>query len=402
MSTQRIRRKSSPNEGMNGKTLRFSPRPLGSQKPKPIQTARDSEHQPFPQPTSSGAPFELITNQPSQGLALDMQAKIDRSWKSKTPHSQQPLTQRKTSEQISLQPQSPLNFPIQRYPLGDQYNLWFSQPHGSLSAKPSIQRDDEDQTTTPEPTTPTTTTTTTTEDTTGTVPVATLKLCADVETADRSKLGLVDLAQAKVGHTFLKLSYNDTSNVPESMRQPTKRLLQSPTGSSFGFYPLIYRASTWTYDSAQRMKRLETPGSGTSLDRRHTGFSLNPKKWVPGRVEEPDVSHASKGEKSYVLTQPEVDGLMQYVEQKKDAQYNLFKYNCTNFAVEAVQSIGKSAPSGSGQYGDIMLPNALYKNLLDLSRSGDTDVTLGPLAEGDAHDKKGDKKTGKKSSTKKT
>ena len=382
MSTQRIRRKSSQNLGTGSKTSRFSPSPIMSRKPTPIQPTGD--RQPFAQRTPDGANFELQTDQPPRKLAPDMQAKIDR-WKSNIP----------------LQSPSALNLPIQRYPLGDRPNIEFSHLHTTLSAQPSIQRADGDETDISEPATATPAPTTV-EDTTVTAPVATLKLCADVETADRSRLGLTDLAKANVGHTFLKLSYNNPTDVPDAMRQPTKRLLQSPTGSSFGFYPLIYRASTWTYDSTARMKRLETPGSGTSLDRRHTGFSLNPKKWVPGRVEEPDIAHASKGEKSYALTQPEVDGLMAYVEAKKDAKYNLFKYNCTNFAVEAVKSIGKSAPSGAGQYGDIMLPNALYKNLLTLSRSGDADVTLGPLAPGDSEDKKGDKKTSKKSSIKKT
>ncbi|MDJ1173082.1 hypothetical protein [Roseofilum capinflatum] len=382
MSTQRIRRKSSQNLGTGSKTPRFSPSPIVSRKPTPIQPTGD--RQPFAQRTPSGANFDLQTDQPPRELAPDMQAHIDR-WKSKIP----------------LQSASPPNSPIQRYPLGDHHNLWFSHPLTRQSTQSSIQRADGDETDTSTPTTATPAPTTT-EDTTVTAPVATLKLCADVETADRSRLGLTDLAKANVGHTFLKLSYNNPTDVPDAMRQPTKRLLQSPTGSSFGFYPLIYRASTWTYDSTARMKRLETPGSGTSLDRRHTGFSLNPKKWVPGRVEEPDVAHASKGEKSYALTQPEVDGLMEYVEAKKDAKYNLFKYNCTNFAVEAVKSIGKSAPSGAGQYGEIMLPNSLYKNLLALSKDGDTDVTLGPLEEGHSHDKKGDKKTSKKSSIKKT
>lgn len=400
MSTQRIRRKSSQNYGTDSKTPRFTPRPLVSPKPKSIQTTVD--RQVFPQRTSYEAAFQLQNHQPSRGLSPNIQPKIDQLWKSQAPHSHQPLTQRKPLEPIPLQPQSPLNSPIQRYPLVKP-NLWSSQLYGSLSAKPLIQRVDNDGTDVSVPISTTTdTTTTTTENTTQPAPVATLKLCADVETVDRSKLGLIDLAKANVGHTFLKLSYHNPTDVPGSMRQPTQRLLQSPTGSSFGFYPLIYRASTWTYNSTQRMRRLETPGSGTSLDRRHTGFSLNPKKWVPGRVEEPDISHTSKGEKSYALTQPEVDGLMQYVEEKKDAEYNLFKYNCTNFAVEAVRSIGKSAPSGSGQYGNIMLPNSLYKNLLDLSKSGDTDVTLGPLDPGHSHDQKGDKKESKKSSTKKT
>jgi hypothetical protein len=218
--------------------------------------------------------------------------------------------------------------------------------------------------------------------------VAKLKIHSDTETADRSKLSFGELQQARVGHSWISLEYNDPNAVPDTIAEPTKSLIQLGY-ASFGFWPLINRTGDMTLpdESQQRVDAGLTPGAGTSNDTAHTGFSLNPFKWVPGRVEEPDNAHSPKGTKTYSLNQEEVNKLLAYVNSKRGADYNLYKYNCTTFAVDAVKAAGKAAPGGD-MFGGICLPNALYKDIYEMSLDGDKDVELAPLAEGETHGSK--------------
>lgn len=227
--------------------------------------------------------------------------------------------------------------------------------------------------------------------------VAKLRLCADVETSDRSKLGLLDIMSADVGHTFLQLYYEDMKGVPETMREPTKSILRRGfPGTRLGFYPLIHREIEGKdFKEEQNF----TPGGGASENKKHKGFSVFPWKWVPGRVEEPDTQHKAKISKEYPLTQTKVDQVMNYAESKKNAKYNLYKYNCTNFAIEGVEAAGFSAPSALGGYRDVMLPNGVYKTLYQMSKENDQTVSVKPLQDGEEHETD-DKKTTK--STKKT
>lgn len=217
--------------------------------------------------------------------------------------------------------------------------------------------------------------------------VAKLKIHSDTETADRSKLTFSELQQARVGHSWISLEYNDPNAVPDTVPEPTKSLIQMGY-ASFGFWPLINRTGDMTLpdDAQQRVDAGLTPGSGTSNDTAHRGFSLNPFKWVPGRVEEPDLSHAPKGTKTYSLNQEEVNKLLAYVSSKRNSDYNLYKFNCTTFAVDAVKAAGKAAPSGT-MLGGICLPNALYRDLYEMQQRGDTDVQLADLQEGETHGK---------------
>jgi hypothetical protein len=217
--------------------------------------------------------------------------------------------------------------------------------------------------------------------------VAKLKIHSDTETADRSKLSFGELQQARVGHSWISLEYDDPTAVPDTIAEPTKSLIQMGY-ASFGFWPLINRTGDMTLpdQSQQRVDAGLTPGSGTSNDTAHTGFSMNPFKWVPGRVEEPDNAHSPKGSKSYSLNQEEVNKLLGYVNEKRNSDYNLYRFNCTTFAVDAVKAAGKSAPSGS-MFGGICLPNALYKDLYEMQLDGDKDVTLAPLEQGETHGK---------------
>ena len=215
-------------------------------------------------------------------------------------------------------------------------------------------------------------------------PVAKLKIHSDTETADRTKLTMGELQQARVGHSWISLEYNDPNAVPETVPEPTKSLIQLGY-ASWGFWPLINRTGDMTLpeQSQQRVDAGLTPGSGTSNNTAHSGFSLNPFKWVPGRVEEPDNAHTPKGTKSFNINQEQVNRLLGYIDGKKNADYNLYRYNCTTFAVDAVKAAGQSAPGGSML--GVCLPNALYKDLYEMQQKGDQDVTLAPLAQGETN-----------------
>jgi hypothetical protein len=213
-------------------------------------------------------------------------------------------------------------------------------------------------------------------------PVAKLKLHSDTETADRTKLTMKELMGAQVGHSWVSLEYNDPKAVPDEINPRTKALLEAGY-ASFGFWPLINRTGDFTYpEQSQTMVDAGlTPGSGTSNDPAHRGFSLNPFKSVPGRVEEPDMAHQPKGTIEYSLNLAELKNMLAYVDGVRNKNYNLYTYNCTTFAVKAVEAAGKNAPGGSMM--GICLPNALYKDMYQMSEKGDKSVTLAPLAEGE-------------------
>lgn len=220
--------------------------------------------------------------------------------------------------------------------------------------------------------------------------VATLKLHSDTETVDRSKLSLGELMQARVGHSWVSLDYHDKSKIPDDMNPITKALLENDL-ASFGFWPLINRtgAAQFTERGQQFVDAGLTPQAGESDNPEHRGFSLNPFKNVPGRVEEPDLAHSPKGTIEYQLTQKEVNQMLGYVESKRNADYNLYRFNCTTFAVGAAKAAGKPAPGGS--FMGIALPNALYADMVKLDKKGKADVTFAPMLEGE---KQGDSKKG--------
>ncbi|MBE9257573.1 DUF4157 domain-containing protein [Dolichospermum sp. LEGE 00246] len=214
-------------------------------------------------------------------------------------------------------------------------------------------------------------------------PVAKLKLHADTETNNRSDLSFKELQNAQVGHSWVSLEYTDRKKIPKSIGQPTQGLLKSGS-TAFGFWPLVTRASDFTTEEQQRIDHGQTPGAGASNNPAHRGFSMNPLKNVPGRVEEPDTAHTPKGTKEYDLTQAQVGSLISYVNSKRSANYNLYTFNCTTFAVESIRSAGQVAPSGSSW--GICLPNALYKDLYQMKKRGDKSVTVAPLESGERHE----------------
>lgn len=214
-------------------------------------------------------------------------------------------------------------------------------------------------------------------------PVAKLKLHADTETTNRSNLSFKELNEARVGHSWVSLEYTDRKKIPKSISEPTQGLLKSGS-TAFGFWPLVTRASDFTTEEQQRIDRGQTPGAGASNNPAHRGFSMNPLKNVPGRVEEPDTVHTPKGTKEYNLTQTQVASLISYVNSKRSANYNLYTFNCTTFAVESIRSAGQVAPSGSSW--GVCLPNALYKDLYQMKKRADKSVTVAPLESGERHE----------------
>lgn len=213
--------------------------------------------------------------------------------------------------------------------------------------------------------------------------VAKLVLHADTETANRSELTIAELQQALVGHSWVSLRYNNHASIPRTIPNPTQTLLRSG-GTAFGFWPLVFRGLDFSEQAQNRMDRGHTPGTGTSTNPDHQGFSLSPLKNVPGRVEEPDTAHSPKASKEYDLTQTQVDDMLKYVQSKRHANYNLYTFNCTTFAAKCVESAGQTAPSGTTL--GICLPNALYRDLYQMRKKGDASVAIASLGPGERHE----------------
>jgi hypothetical protein len=220
--------------------------------------------------------------------------------------------------------------------------------------------------------------------------VAELELSVDVDTSNRSKLGLGDLAKGQVGHAWVKLFWDAKvgGEVPDSVSDPTKAQLKAKTFTSMGFWPLVYRADDWT-DVGKKAREDKvkgipdaSPQSGASDNPEHSGFSIF-NKYVPGRVEQPDKSsHTAKAFQKYKLSLSEVVTLAAYADSKRNAQYNLYEFNCTTFAVEATAAAGQSPPSGEGFRG-ITYPNALYAQLYEAIKASNKsgyDASKGYLA----------------------
>lgn len=173
-------------------------------------------------------------------------------------------------------------------------------------------------------------------------PVAKLHFLVDVDVKD---LGLADLKNGNVGHTWVSLEYSDPATVPPTVDATHRPLLEKGGRYSdpMGFWPKI-----WVDDQGQR----------------HGGYSTNIfKSYVDGEMRHPDRAHqgAEKATQSWDLTQAEVDRVIGYAESKRNAKYSVYWYNCTTFGKEAVEAAGKTAPSSSK--GGICFPNAAYKGI---------------------------------------
>jgi hypothetical protein len=169
--------------------------------------------------------------------------------------------------------------------------------------------------------------------------VAKLHLFTDIEA---KSMGLKELQDHRVGHTWIAIEYNDPTKVPDTVHPAHKNYLKNPSryADSMGFWP-----GATPHQDPRR------------LDESHR-FSANPlHSYGPGELHQPDTAHQGqeKASETWDLTQAEVDAVIHYAESKRHAQYSVYMYNCTTFATEAVRAAGKSAPPMS-----ICMPNALY------------------------------------------
>jgi hypothetical protein len=166
--------------------------------------------------------------------------------------------------------------------------------------------------------------------------VARLYFLVDVDVKD---LGLKDLMNGDVGHTWISLEYIDPHAVPETVHPSHQEHLKQSGryADPMGFWP----------DTENGIY-----------------YSPNPfKSWVQGKMRHPDTAHngMEKAVQVWQLTQAEVEQVIQYAESKRGAMYSVYFFNCTTFAKEAVQAAGKSPPSSSS--GGICFPNAAYDGI---------------------------------------
>lgn len=206
--------------------------------------------------------------------------------------------------------------------------------------------------------------------------VANLHLFTDV---DVKELGLDELKQGAVGHTWVSLEYKDPSKVPGTVHSTHRPLLQNPGkyADPMGFWPKIW------YDAQEN---------------RQGGYSTNLfKSYVPGEMRHPDRAHegSEKASQSWELTQTEADSVIGYAESKRNADYSVYFFNCTTFAKEAVEASGKSPPS-MGTLG-IAFPNAAYDGIKQRQEEGIgntsvTDLDTGNVTTVDNPDDKKQKK----------
>ena len=177
--------------------------------------------------------------------------------------------------------------------------------------------------------------------------VAKLHLYADIEA---KSMGIKELQNGSVGHTWIALEYIDTAAIPDSVPAEHKALLQNggKYADPMGFWPDIANG---------------------------IGYSPNPfNSYVQGWMRHPDDAHqgAEKASQTWLLTQAEVDSVIRYAESKRGAKYSVFFFNCTHFGVGAVKAAGKSAPSAT--MAGIAMPNALYEGIKARQKKGEGDT----------------------------
>ena len=178
--------------------------------------------------------------------------------------------------------------------------------------------------------------------------VAKLHLFVDIEAPS---IGVKELKEGAVGHTWIALEYNDPATVPATVNAAHLPLLRTAGkyADPMGFWPDIQN---------------------------NVFYSTNVfSSYVQGWMRHPDRAHEGqeKAMQTWELTQAEVDAVIAYAESKRGAKYSVYFFNCTTFGVEAVKAAGKSAPSGG--FG-VMYPNALYDSIKKRNQKGQGDTMV--------------------------
>ncbi|HVV83961.1 MAG TPA: hypothetical protein VHE35_12890 [Kofleriaceae bacterium] len=188
--------------------------------------------------------------------------------------------------------------------------------------------------------------------------VGKLHLFIDVDT---KHLGLKDLKEGNVGHAWVSLEYNDPAAVPDSIESSHRALLHNggKYADPMGFWPAVNEG---------------------------VHYSTNPlHSYVKGWVRHPDRAHegSEKASETWDITEADARAVIAHADSKKNAQYSVFFYNCTNFAKELVQAAGKSAPSMSTA--GICFPNAAYDGIKKRNEQGVGNTTVEDLDTGAQH-----------------
>ena len=170
----------------------------------------------------------------------------------------------------------------------------------------------------------------------GNEPVAKLHLMVDL---DSRNVGLKEMKAGQVGHTWISLELNDPDSVPNGLDPNHHNLLEDggKYADPMGFWPV-------------------------------DAYSANPFKSVPGAVEHPDRHHQGeeKATMTFSITEKQLKAVLAYAGSKANANYNVYTYNCSTFAKEAIKAAGQSPPSM--QKGPFCMPDSVYNGILKKKR----------------------------------
>ena len=157
-------------------------------------------------------------------------------------------------------------------------------------------------------------------------PVGLISLNVELDVEEMTAAHLID---ADVGHTWLEFEpWDDLAD------RALAELGQREKPESIGFYP-------------------------------GEAFSLNPLESVPGRLNDPDPHRGDASHQvEFPITLGQLLAVYDYAMEHRSAEYNLYTYNCTTFAVEALRAANVAAPSGDVLGVDF--PNALAEKLVQL------------------------------------
>jgi hypothetical protein len=93
--------------------------------------------------------------------------------------------------------------------------------------------------------------------------------------------------------------------------------------------------------------------------------------------------YTPQGVRSYELTQPQVNHFLSYVNAHRHAMYSVYFFNCSTFAEEAVKASGHVSPRGSGTSLLPVVPQEMYRSILELKEKGEPGAETTPLREGE-------------------
>ncbi|MGB8648010.1 MAG: DUF4157 domain-containing protein [Anaerolineae bacterium] len=207
----------------------------------------------------------------------------------------------------------------------------------------------------------------------GSSPYLVLRLGVKTNTAVRGKQTFKEFTDGIAGHAFIDLELGrdytyemleeteEGEQVKEAIEQRplTAGNLQDQFKTSLGFFP-----------------KGKNPISGSNIVKQLFGG-------ISGELREPDT--ISKGEpgyvsKNYVITTPaQAARLIGYIQAHENSPYNLFRYNCTDFAVGAVAAAGFDPPSNINGLLSVTSPNLLYKKLFKRAHKGDRSTGVADL-----------------------